>query len=98
MSDGGNDATRGRRRAIGSAADDESIAPNPQPKQGAAPWERFPEPPSEVGPHQWFVEPPVEPVEPVEPEDTEKVGSHTEGGVSVADLIARIGATSADRA
>src|SRR5258705_11428591 len=87
MSDGRSDATPDHRRA--SDGD-----PNPQPTLGAAPWERFSTPSSDVGPHQWSVEPPSEPIE---PEATEKVGSHTDGAVSVADLIAKIGAPSADR-
>jgi hypothetical protein len=98
MSDGRNDATPDHRRASDGA-------PNPQPTLGAAPWERFSTPSSDVGPHQWSVEPPSEPSEPIEPsepdatepEATEKVGNHTAGAVSVADLIAKIGAPPADR-
>ncbi len=50
-----------------------------------APWERFsaPEPPPEDGADG--------------PGDTEKVGNHADGVVSVADLIAKIGAPTADR-
>ena len=100
MSDGGNHATPGQRHV----SEDAGIPPNPQPTLGAAPWERFSEPPSDTGAHQWSIEPPIEPVEAVdavepmeavEPDDTEKGGCHTEGGVSVADLIAKIGAPSA---
>ena len=55
MSDGGADATLDHRRAA-------------QPSLGAAPWERFSEPPSDHGVHGWQAEsPPAEPIEPIEP-------------------------------
>jgi len=60
---------------------------------GAAPWERFSAPPLGDGAHRWQAEPPVEHRE----GNTEKGGSHTAGAVSVADLIAKIGAPTADR-
>ena len=50
--------------------------------RGAAPWERFAEPSHENG----------------SPDDpSEKVGSHARGGLSVADLIAKVGAPALDR-
>ncbi len=58
-----------------------------------APWERFSAPSPDDGAHRRQAEPPVE-----HPEgEAEKVGSHADGAVSVADLIAKIGAPSADR-
>ncbi|MCV7244996.1 LCP family protein [Mycobacterium mantenii] len=59
---------------------------------GAAPWERFFEPPADDGLHRWQPEAPIERIEPVEPVEPEQGGCHTGGGLSVADLIAKIGA------
>lgn len=89
MGNGGTDATRGRR--------------TPPPALGAAPWERFAQPPSDHGVHRWLAEPAaderIEPVESVEPpvDETEKAGCHTDGGLTVADLIAKVGAPSTAR-
>jgi LCP family protein required for cell wall assembly len=91
MSDG-NDATpdhRGRQSAL-----------------GAAPWERFFEPPADESAYRWHAAPPfVGPVEaeaavePADPEarENEKGGSHAGGGLTVADLIAKLGAPMPDR-
>ncbi|OBA71494.1 transcriptional regulator [Mycobacterium sp. 1554424.7] len=93
MGDGGTDATRGHRRT-------------PPPALGAAPWERFAQPPSEHGVHRWLAEPAsdeadqaVEAVEAVEPRaaEPESSGCHTDGGLTVADLIAKVGAPSPAR-
>jgi LCP family protein required for cell wall assembly len=93
MSDGGTDATLDHRRT-------------PQSPLGAAPWERFAQPPSGHGIHQWQAEPafadpagPAESVESVEPTAgvTEKAGCHADGGLTVADLIAKVGAPSTAR-
>ncbi|OBI49247.1 LCP family protein [Mycobacterium sp. E796] len=87
MGDGGTDATRGHRRT-------------PQPTPGAAPWERFAQPPSDHSVHRWLTEPASdEPVEPVEPSgvETETGGCHTDGGLTVAELIAKVGAPSTSR-
>jgi LCP family protein required for cell wall assembly len=90
MSDGDTDATPDHRRT-------------PQPTLGAAPWERFSEPPPDHGVHRWQTEPaPSEPEEPVESGEptageTEKAGCHTHGGLTVADLIAKVGAPTPDR-
>ena len=75
MSDAEDDATRGARRAA----------------LGAAPWERFSEPPSDYSLHLWQTETAVEPIHPQTAADEES-GCHTGGGVSVADLIAKLGA------
>jgi LCP family protein required for cell wall assembly len=87
MSDGGTDATRGHRRT-------------PRPTLGAAPWERFAQPPSDHGVHRWQAEPaPDEPDEPVlsAAVESESAGCHTDGGLTVADLIAKVGAPSTAR-
>ncbi len=94
MSDGEVDATLGHRRA----------SRDRQPASfGAAPWERFTEPPVYDSIHRWQVEPPPETptethadvtVEAAESpaRSAEKAGSHASGALSVADLIAKVGA------
>jgi LCP family protein required for cell wall assembly len=90
MSDGELDATLGHRRG----------SRDRQPaSSGAAPWERFTEPRADDGIHRWQVEAPAEThagvaVEPVEPpaRGAERAGSHASGALSVADLIAKVGA------
>jgi LCP family protein required for cell wall assembly len=87
MSDGGTDATLDHRRT-------------PQSPLGAAPWERFAQPPAGHGVHQWQAEPAqADPAESVEPTAgvTEKAGCHADGGLTVADLIAKVGAPSTAR-
>lgn len=89
MSDAENDATRNGRHGPGGAHA-RPIAPDPAPL-GAAPWERFFQPPADDSLHRWQPDTGIEPVEaPVD--DTDGGGSHAGGGVSVADLIAKIGA------
>jgi LCP family protein required for cell wall assembly len=87
MSDGRRDATHDHRRT-------------PNMELGAAPWERFPEPskpPPDGGSHRRQAEPAVEsPVE-VNGGHSKKSGSHTDGAVSVADLLAKVGRTVPDR-
>lgn len=65
----------------------------PQP----APWERFCEPPADDNVHRWQAEPPL--AQPAGPQagETEKSGCHTDGELTVADLIAKVGATIPDR-
>jgi LCP family protein required for cell wall assembly len=66
-----------------------------QDHRRTAPWERFSEPPSDHHVHRWQAEPPhVEPAEQVEPKarETDKGGSHTGGVLTVAELIAKVGA------
>ncbi len=107
MSDADNDGTLDHRCASG-AGDGQRITPKPQPPPGAAPWQWFSEPPSDDSVHRWQADPPIEthaepasarPVEPVEPQtaDTEKIGCHADGGITVADLIAKVGAPALDR-
>ncbi len=89
MSDGKHDATLDHRRASGAAGNDQPIPPT----LGAAPWERFSAASLGDGAHRWQAEPPVE----HQKGDTEKRGCHTDGIVSVADLIAKIGVPTPDR-
>ncbi|MCV7395637.1 LCP family protein [Mycobacterium paraseoulense] len=63
---------------------------------GAAPWERFSEPPSDYRLHLWQTDGVVETVAPRAADDNDS-GCHTSGGVSVADLIAKLGAPSTGR-
>ncbi|MGD1169865.1 LCP family protein [Mycobacterium seoulense] len=63
---------------------------------GAAPWERFSEPPSDYSLHLWQTDTAVEPVAPRAADDNDS-GCHTGGGVSVADLIAKLGAPATGR-
>src|ERR1700739_968496 len=91
MSDGDNDATLDHR-GTPRAGHGQGSTPNPRPTLGAAPWERFSETPPEHNVHRGQAEPPL--IEPVEPEagKTETGGCHSDGGLTVADLIAKIGA------
>lgn len=93
MSDGERDATRNGRHAPGEVHA-QPIPAGPSPSLGAAPWERFFEPPPDDNLHRWQPEAAVAPAAPAAPQedDTEHTGSHAGGGVSVADLIAKIGA------
>jgi LCP family protein required for cell wall assembly len=86
MGDGGTDATLDHRRT-------------PQPRPGAAPWERFAEPPTDDSVHRWQADPAL-----IEASDfaapageAEKAGCHAEGGLTVADLIAKVGAPATGR-
>jgi LCP family protein required for cell wall assembly len=106
MSDGEYDATLGYRRTSRTGAGP-GVSPSPQPALHAAPWERLCAPEHNDAAHRWQVEPAViesaepfvEREPPVEPEadGNEGNGSHTHGAVSVADLIAKIGAPAPDR-
>ena len=91
MSDGDIDATPGRQRTPGTG---QLIAST----QSAAPWERFGEE-LDDNLHRWQPEPPIETypetaARPVvrQARAAERMGSHTSGGLSVADLIAKVGA------
>lgn len=93
MSDAESDATRNGRHSPGGAHA-HPIAADPA-SLGAAPWERFFQPPADDNLHRWQPEAPVEPIiEPTVPraEEPAEGGCHTGGGVSVADLIAKLGA------
>jgi LCP family protein required for cell wall assembly len=99
MSDGDKDATRNYPRASGTSAG-QLTASSPS----SAPWERFSEPPPDDNLYRWQAEPPTaaRPESPPEPaakpvrsssRTAEKPGSHATGGLTVADLIAKVGAT-----
>ncbi|WP_066915928.1 LCP family protein [Mycobacterium interjectum] len=81
MSDGGTDATLDHRRT-------------PPPRPGSAPWERFAEAPADHGVHRWQAEPTLNEPAAGEPE---KAGCHTDGGLTVAELIAKVGAPNTTR-
>src|SRR5205807_9319528 len=75
------------------------MSAGPLPPLRAAPWERFCEPEHNDAVHHWQPEPSLlesatpivdAPVEP-QADDNEPAGCHTFGGVSVADLIAKVG-------
>jgi LCP family protein required for cell wall assembly len=97
MSDGEVDATLGHRRG---SRDRQPPGPTSPVALGAAPWERFSGPPCDDSVHRWQVEPPaetdaddtVDAVEPPAP-GAESGGSHASGAFSVADLIAKVGAS-----
>jgi LCP family protein required for cell wall assembly len=96
MSDGRHDAAPRRRRT-----------PPVEPALGAAPWERFSNPAPDDGSHAWHLEPPGESSyeppaarhEPAATDDShgETAGGHTDGALSVADLLAKVGATTLNR-
>jgi LCP family protein required for cell wall assembly len=98
MSDGEVDATAGHRRS----RDRQPVTPPSPVALSAAPWERFSAPPADDSIHRWQLEPPPEshtetPAEPAAetvqpPAHTESSGNHASGALSVADLIAKIGA------
>jgi LCP family protein required for cell wall assembly len=98
MGDGEHDATLGPRSAPGAGSNGQRIAP---PRAlAAAPWERFSAAEPDNGAHLWQAEPPVEggmapPSE--RATDTDRIASHANGAISVADLIAKIGAPLPDR-
>ena len=99
MGDADNDATLDGRRAS-RAGDDRPADPRPGPTLGAAPWERFSEPTPDDNVHRWRADPPVGTH--AQPGghragDTAKTGSHSDGAVTVADLIAKFGAPTSQR-
>jgi LCP family protein required for cell wall assembly len=100
MSDGDNGADAATH---GPNADD--IGPNgTQPgSRGAAPWERFGTTTQTAVANRWrgpsAMREPAEPAQPVRPaaENRDNSGSHTGGGLTVADLIAKVGGPAAER-
>src|ERR1700758_3714629 len=101
MSDG-NDATPDHRGTPGTGTG-RHTRPSPQPALTAAPWERFAEPPPDHNAYRWQAEPAH--VEPVAPEAraarparaAAEDGCHAGGGLTVADLIAKLAAPVPDR-
>lgn len=90
MSDGEVDATLGYRRSS-------DRPPAGSVALGAAPWERFSAPPSDDTVHRWHVPQPAAPA-PDEPDESpEPSGNHASGAISVADLIAKVGADTGGR-
>ncbi len=98
MSDAEDDGTLDHRRTSGAGHGHPM-----QPTPGAAPWERFSEPPSDYNVHRWHADPLNEPGadaytgrHPGSAEfptaGGEKGGSHADGALTVADLIAKVGA------
>jgi LCP family protein required for cell wall assembly len=103
MSDGDYDAALGYRRTT-DGGDGNGVSPSLPPVRRSAPWERFCEPERNEAIHRWQVEPsvieaaaPVVPLTEPQAGGGEAVGCHTDGGVSVADLIAKIGSPASDR-
>lgn len=92
MSDGDKDATPDHRRASGTCSDDRWLTANMRPGLGAAPWERFSVPSTDDGLLGWSGSRSVgEPEVSGNTDGTTQVGCHVNGGVSVADLIAKLG-------
>jgi LCP family protein required for cell wall assembly len=86
----------------GPDADDIGLTGTPPGSRGAAPWERFGTTRQTVAvANRWLgpsaMREPVKPAEPVAVENHENGGSHTDGGLTVADLIAKIGGPVAER-
>src|ERR1700728_2652731 len=80
----------------GPDADDIGLTGTPPGSRGAAPWERFGTGAQTVAVVNRWMGPtgtrgPVEPAEPVAVEDHGNSGCHTDGGLTVADLIAKVG-------
>ncbi len=94
----------------GPDADDKGLTGSPPGSRGAAPWERFGTTQTATLAQRWVgpsatPEPPAskrrgKPVEPAgngNDDGNYDTGSHAEGGLSVADLIAKVGGSVADR-
>ncbi|HXY62788.1 MAG TPA: LCP family protein [Mycobacterium sp.] len=95
------DASSGHLRALGVDGDDLGHTGTPPGSRGAAPWERFGAPSRRVAVADRWSPPPAAPPSPptkaAADEDGEPRGCHTDGGLTVADLIARIGGPTAGR-
>ena len=99
MSDGDTGADAATH---GHDADDIGLTGTPLGSRGAAPWERFGTTTQTVAVVNRWVGPsalddPVDPDEPVAVDNHDTGGSHTEGGLTVADLIAKVGGPVAER-
>ena len=98
MSDGDTGADAATH---GPDADDIGLTGTPPGSRGAAPWERFGTATQTVAVANRWLGPSAmrEPVEPAEPavENHGNGGSHADGGLTVADLIAKIGGPVAER-
>ena len=83
-------------------ADDIGLTGTPPGSRGAAPWERFGTTTQTVAVvNRWMgpsaMREPVEPAEPVAVENHGNGGSHADGGLTVADLIAKVGGPVVER-
>jgi LCP family protein required for cell wall assembly len=98
MSDGDTGADAATH---GPDADDIGLTGTPPGSRGAAPWERFAAARQTVAVANRWLGPSAmrEPVEPAEPavENHGNGGSHADGGLTVAELIAKIGGPVAER-
>jgi LCP family protein required for cell wall assembly len=86
----------------GPDADDIGLTGTPPGSRAAAPWERFGTATQTVAVVNRWMGPtatrgPVEPAEPVAVENHGNGGSHADGGLTVADLIAKVGGHVAER-
>src|SRR5580704_8880655 len=85
----------------GPDADDIGLTGTPPGSRGAAPWERFGTTQTVAVVNRWAgpsaVRGPVEPAERVAVENHANGGSHADGGLTVADLIAKVGGPVAER-
>src|SRR3984893_18087490 len=97
------DATSGDPRAFGVDGDDVGLTAATTGTRGAAPWERFGAPSQGVAvaprwsppptPTSPSMSPPTEPAD----DDGEPRGCHTDGGLTVAELIGKIAGPTAER-
>jgi LCP family protein required for cell wall assembly len=96
MSDGDSGADAA---TPGHDGDDVSLLGTPPGSRGAAPWERFGAPSQAVAvAHRWSAPPATSaPAEPAADEGHDTGGCHAEGGLTVAELIAKVGGPAADR-
>jgi LCP family protein required for cell wall assembly len=83
----------------GPDADDIGLTGAPPGSRGAAPWERFGTAPQTVAVVNRWRGPSAmrEPAEPVAVDRHDNGGCHTDGGLTVADLIAKVGGPVAER-
>ena len=95
------DATTGHQRTLGAYGDEVGLTGTAPGSRGVAPWERFAAPSQAVAvAHRWSATPASAPppaVEPAADEQSETGGCHTDGGLTVAELIAKIGGPVANR-
>jgi hypothetical protein len=90
------DVTSDHPRTLGVDRDDVGLTGTTTGSRGAAPWERFGVHSQRVAvAHRWSPPPPIEPV--ADAEDSEPRGCHTDGGLTVAELIAKMGGPTAVR-
>src|SRR5580693_8662400 len=92
------DATSELPRALGADGDAVGLAAATTGTRAAAPWERFGSSPQRVALAPRWSPPPTSPLaEPGADEDGGPTGCHTDGGLTVAELIAKIGGSTAAR-